>query len=482
MNRFWFVGGFCVLLMLPGGVTKLKAQAVLPNAPSVSVDALPARQQPIQFPFSGSNPSGVTSGTELHLSLNEALARGLRNNLGILLSADATSEARAQRWSALSDLLPRITSSTSVAVRQVDPRVTIGLSLPGVKPVVGPFGVFDTRATWKQTLFSWEDIERLHASGEAVKAAGFDLTNAHDLVVLAVASSYFLAIADKARVSAAQAQRDTANALYQQTLDQKMAGIAAAIDVLRSNVELKQREQDLIVARNDLAKEKLVLARATGLPAGQAYTLTTDVAFAALPELTLKDALSHACAQRPDLHSAVANLRAAELTKTAARAERYPSITAAGDYGGIGVNPANSHGTGNVAAELTIPIFQGGRIHADELHADVLLRRARQNLANLQGQVDEDVRDAFLDLESSRDRVAVEKSARDLADQTLQQARDRFASGVTDNIEVVQAQETLAATQESYIASLYSFNVSRLNLARATGNSDFGFETYRKGN
>ena len=244
---------------------------------------------------------------------------------------------------------------------------------------------------------------------------------------------------------------------------------------------MEQREQDLILARNDLAKEKLVLAILIGLPAGQGFTLTTEVGFQTPPDLTLNEALSNAYAQRPDLHRATASVRAAELAKAATRAERYPSIAAVADYGDIGPNFKTSHGTVNAAAELNIPVFQGGRVHADELHADALFNRAHQNLENLLGQIDQEVRDAFLDLASSRDSVAVEKNATELANQTLQQARDRFALGVTDNIEVVQAQEALARAQEFYIASLYSFNVSKLNLARAIGNSEFGFENYLKG-
>lgn len=484
MSYFSSLPSVVLATMLLGGVLTLQAQAgsSLADAPVVPAGGISTTLSSPQVPLSGSIPTEAASHAELQLSLRAAIERGLRNNLAILLSSDATSDARAERGRALSALLPHVTTSATFAVRQSDPRVTIGLALPGVRPVVGPFGVFDTRASWQQNVFSWEDIERMRSSEAAVKAAGWDLNNAHDLVILAVASSYFLTVADQARVTSAMAQRDTAKALYQQTLDQKKAGIAAAIDVLRSNVELEQREQELIVARNDLAKEKLVLARTIGLPAGQVFALTTDVAFEALPKLTLGQALSNAYAQRPDLHGAQASLRAAELANAAAHAERYPSITAVADYGDIGVNPANAHGTGNAAVELNIPVFQGGRVHADELHAEALVSRAQQNLGNLRGQIDQDVRDAFFDLTSSRDRVTVEKSATDLANQTLQQARDRFASGVTDNIEVVQAQEILAATQESYIASLYSFNVSKLNLARAIGNSDFGFATYLKGN
>lgn len=472
-----------MMLILWGSLTTIAAQTgrPLPNAPAASENVAVESEPLLHSPYSGSVPSGVASKIELQLSLQDAVERGLQSNLGILLSTDVQSDARAERWRALSALLPQVTTETSLAVHQLEPRTTIGLQLPGVKHVVGPFGAFEARASWKQDVFSWEDIERMRGSNEQVRAASFDARNAHDLVILAVASSYLLTIADQSRVNSAQAQRDTANALYQQTLDQKEAGVAAAIDVLRSKVELEQREQELILAKNNLAKEELVLARIIGLPSGQIFALTTDVAFETNPDLTLQDALSSAYAQRPDFHSATASVRAAELTKAAARAERYPSITAAANYGDIGVNPATSHGAVNAAVQLNVPVFQGGRVHADELHADVVVTRARQTLENLRGQIDQDVRDAFLDLASSRDRVAVEKSATELANQTLQRARDRFASGVTDNIEVVQAQEALATAQESYIASLHSFNVSKLDLARAIGDSEFGFKKYLKG-
>lgn len=474
---------FWLVPMLFGGLAIVEAQvgSSLPNAPAVSANASFAAEGSLQFPFTGSAPMGIASKTELQLSLQDAVERGLKSNLGILLSTDAESDARAERWRALSALLPQVSAGTSFAVHQHDLKTTIGLRIPGVKPVVGPYGVFDARAHWEQSLFSWENIERMRASGEQLNAARFSYSEAHNLVVLAVASSYLLTIADRSRVDSAEAQRDTAKALYQQTLDQKKAGVAAAIDVLRSNVELQQREQEVILAENDLDKQKLVLARAIGLPTGQQFTLSTNVIFQALPDLKLSDALSEAYRERPDLLSAMDHVRAAELEKRAVRAERYPSLSAAADYGDIGVNPATSHGTVNAAAELSIPIFQGGRVHADAIHANAMERQASQRLENLRGQIDQEVRDAFLDVASSRDRVSVEKNATDLATETLQQARDRFASGVTDNIEVVQAQEALASAQESYIASLYSFNVSKLDLAHAIGDSEFGFENYLKG-
>ncbi|HEV2616384.1 MAG TPA: TolC family protein [Candidatus Acidoferrales bacterium] len=437
--------------------------------------------QPHSSYFGGVARGQAVSGV-LPLSLSNAVDRGLKNNLGALLSSDAITEARGRRWQRLSALLPTVATETSFSTHQLDLKAQIGLQIRGVPSVIGPFGVFDTRASLKQPVFDWKSIEQEKSSREQLKGATYSYRNARELVVLAVTSSYLLAIAEESRVDSATAQRDTAEALYQQTADQKKAGVAAAVDVLRSNVELQAREQDLIVAKNKLAKQKLVLARAIGLPAEQQFKLTTEVAYQALPTVSLADALSRAYSLRPDYRSAIAEARAAEWETKAAAAERYPSVAVEADYGDIGVNPASSHGTVNAEAVVKIPIFQGGKVHGDVLQADGELRRARQGLEDLRGQINQEVQDSLLDLQASEDEVAVEKNAVTLADRTLQQARDRFASGVTDNIEVVQAQDSVASTEESYIASLYSYNLAKISLARAMGTAESNFANYLKGN
>lgn len=435
-----------------------------------------------QSPYSGGVATEKATPGVMTLSLDDAVSRGLKQNLGALLSSDVLATARGKRWKALSALLPHLSTATSFNAHQTDLKATIGRQIPSVPPIIGPFGVFDARAYLKQSIFDWQSIERERSAGEQIKSAEYSYKNARELVVLAVSASYLLAIADHARVDSAEAQRDTAQALFQQTSDQKKAGVAAAIDVLRSQVELQAREQELIVAKNSLAKQKLAFARTIGLPGGQQFRLTTSVAYQPLASMTLDEALSRAYASRPDFQSAMAQVRAAELGRKAVSAERYPSLSVQADYGDIGVNPANSHGTVNAAAVLKIPIFQGGRIHGEALEASAVLAEARQRLENLRGQVDQDVRDAFLDLKSTADRVAVAKISLDLATQTLQQARDRFASGVTDNIEVVQAQESLASANESYISSLYSYNLAKITLARSMGIAESSFKDYLKGN
>lgn len=295
-------------------------------------------------------------------------------------------------------------------------------------------------------------------------------------------SNYLLAVADQSEVESARSQRDTAKTLFQQTSDQKTAGLASAVDVLRAQVQLQSREQKLIAARNNLAKEKLVLGRAIGLPPGQQFEITTKADYQELSTPSLDEAIESAYKTRADYQSEMNQVRSAELDRKAASAERYPSIGAEVDYGLSGVNPGSSHGTVDAAATLRVPIFQGGKVHGDVLRAEALLKGARERLEDLRARINTEVRSAYLDLEATAQEVSVEKSAVALATQTLGQSRDRFSSGVTDNIEVVQAQDALATANDAYIASLYTYNLAKISLARATGVAESRYSEYLKGN
>jgi outer membrane protein TolC len=450
------------------------------GAPLMVPDISSANSQ-TQSPYLGGVAAGTASAAPVALTLEDAVTRGLRQNLGGLLSGDAVSGARGERWQALSALLPNLTTATSFSVHQNDLKAIIGITVPGHPPVIGPFGVFDTRGYLDQSIFNWESIEKARSSGAQMRAAQYSYKNARELIVLVVASNYLLLIADQSQVASATAQRDTAKVLLDQTSDQHTAGLAAAVDVLRSNVELQAREQRLIVARNNLAKQKLVVARAIGLPAGQKFDIATDVTYRPLSTASVDEVLQEAYASRADFKSQTEQVRSAELQKKAAEAERYPELGATADYGTIGTNPGSTHGTVNASAVLRIPIFQGGRVHGDNLVAESALNGARQRLEDLRAAIDQQVRDAFLDLESTAEEVSVAGHAVQLATETLQQSRDRFASGVTDNIEVVQAQESLADANDAYIASLYGYNIAKISLARAAGIAESNYAQYLKG-
>jgi outer membrane protein TolC len=354
----------------------------------------------------------------------------------------------------------------------------IGINIP---PVVGPFGVFDTRAYLTQSVFNWKLIQQTRSDAQQVRAAEYSYKDARELVVFAVASAYLQTVADSARLETALAQQDTALALSRQAEDQLKAGTTAAIDALRAKVELQTRQQQVISARNELAKQKIALGRVVGLPTHQDFMLTSTTTYTPPPKISLDQALVQACASRADYQSAVALVRAAELARKAAAAGYYPSVSTLVNYGDLGLNPGNSHGTVEATAALNIPIFQGGKVHGEVLQAEAALRRNRELLDNLRAQIDQDVRAAFLDMQSAADKVEVARSSVELANQTLTEARDRFVAGVTDNIEVVQAQQSVASANESLISSLYAYNLSKVELGRAIGHAEAGVQEYLQG-
>lgn len=459
------------------------ALAEVTGTPRTEVQAAERRDQTLsQNPYLGGVSAGKLSETPVELSLEDAVILGLKQNLGGVLATDVISDAEGRRLQALSELLPNVVTDSGFGVHQIALKAQIGLSIPGVPHIVGPFGYFDARAYLRQSVFDWSSIERVRSSNAELKSAELSSKNARELVVLVIVSNYLLANADKSEVESATSQRDTAKALFQQATDQKNAGLASAVDVLRSQVQWESREQKLISAKNDLAKQKLVLARAIGLPLGQQFEMTTLVSYQELTPSDLDDAIQSAYKARPDYLSQVNRVRSAELARKAASAERYPSIGAEADYGVSGVNPGTSHGTIDAAATLRIPIFQGGRVHGDVLRADAALTEERQQLEDLRARIDQEVRDVYLDLEADGQEVSVEKSAVTLATQNLEQSRDRFSAGVTDNIEVIQAQDALAVATDAYIASLYSFNVAKISLARATGVEESRYAEYLRGN
>jgi len=437
-----------------------------------------------QSSFTGSVPSQLVPGI-LPISLEDAINRGLKQNLGLLLSSQDVGSARGQRWQQLSSLLPNLTTTSYVDRSQIN-LAEFGLSFqnsgPNIPPVVGPFTYYDSRAYVTQSVFDWKAINNTHSASQNVKAAQYTLKDARDLVVLAVGYNYLQAIADEARIETAEAQVNTGQALYNQASDQLKAGTSPAIDELRAHVELQTRQQQLIQAKNDLAIQKLTVARVIGLAPGQEFDLTDKSPYEPLEGITVEDALKRAYATRSDFQAASATVSSEEYSRRAAHAGYYPSLSVSGDYGVAGTyTNLFTHGVFDMRATLNIPIFQGGKVHGDVLVADAQLQQSRDRLESLRGQIDADVRTALLNLESSAQQVVVAKSNVGLADESLRQSRDRFAAGVTNTVEVVQAQEAVASAHENYISALYSYNYSKIALARAIGFAEEGVKQYFKG-
>lgn len=428
--------------------------------------------------FQGSVSSGAPTAQPLALSLDEALQRGLRYNLGAINSQQASRAAHGESIVARSPLVPNLSGSVLEEVEQVDLAAfgfkfkfppSVGVSIP---TVVGPFNYFDVRGTLSQNIANVQAIRTYQSSREAQKAADLSAADAREFVVYVVTASYLQVLAESARVDSAKVQVESAQAIFQQASDRFSSGLSAKIDRTRSEVELQTQQQRLTAEQAEYAKQKIALARLIGLSSGQDLILTDAMPYAPLENITLEQAIALAAQNRSDLKAAEAQMHAAELSRKAAVAERYPTLSLDATYGLIGMNPANSNGTFSFAGQLKFPIWAGGRTNGDIEEADASLQQRRAEYEDLKARVEADVRNAYLDVNAAADQVRVAQSRRALAQDELSQARDRFASGVADTVEVVQAQEVVSSAEQDYIASLNAHNLAKASVARATGQAE----------
>ena len=430
-------------------------------------------------PFLGSVPKGTATAEPITLTVLDAINRALDNNLGVLLSDDAKGRAAGARWRALGALLPDVVGRAT-ATRQLIDLAAYGFPLPeGIPAVVGPFNLFDVRAYGSMPIYDLRALNDLRAERHNVAAADHTYKSARELVVLVAANGYLQALAASARADSARAQRDTAQALFDQATDLRANGLAAGIEVLRAQVELDQERQRVTASQNDFEKAKLQLARIVGLPLGQPFTLVSELPDVPVPDLTLESALEQAYRLRPDYLAALERVKAAEAARAAAVGDMSPSVHLNADYGEL-VASTSSHITFAIVGAINVPIFQGGK-RGKLMEADADLRSRRSEADDLKAAIYYDVKTTFMDLQANGEQLQVATRARDVAQTALTQSRDRFAAGVTNNLEVVQAQEAVSRANEQYINALYSYNVDKALLARNLGDAEQAVRRYLGG-
>jgi outer membrane protein TolC len=456
--------------------------AQLGSTGSSSIKALPSplqiNPQQIQADsYQGSVADERVSPNSLDLSLNDAIQRGLRHNLGIILTANNQLSARSTQLAQLQSLLPTISASIKEAEMQTDLQAQ-GLRIPGIPAIIGPYAYQDFRASLDWTLVSVSSLRNYIASKHNFAASGLSLEDARNEVVLSVGNAYLLVIADQAKVKSAEAQVSTSKVSFDQAHQQHLAGTSPLLDELRAQVDYQTQQQTLIQAQATLDKDKLSLARVIGLPTAQAFLLTDTEPYAQLNAVDPDTAVAEALAQRKDLQGFQEQVKGADAAKGAAKAERYPTVSATADYGDIGPNVRTSHGTGDASGTLDVPVFEEAKIRGDEAQAQQQLEQKRAQLSNLRGQIAQDVRDAILDIQSAEKQVTVAQSNVQLAAEALSEAQQRYAAGVDDNLGVSQAQQQVAQADNQYIQSLYQHNVAKLSLARALGVASTNLKQY----
>lgn len=425
----------------------------------------------------GSVPSGPATNEVLKLTLRDAINMALRYNLGEIESSENVRATRGQRLQALSLLLPQVNVGVSENVEQIS-LSTIGLKVPGIPTVVGPFSFSTAQASASQTLFSFESIQRFRAARTAEQAAQLSYNDTLDVITLTVGNAYLEVIEAASRIEAAEAQVRNAQAVYDQAVEDLQAGTSPKIDVTRSGVQLHTEQYTLVIARNNFQIAKLNLSRTIGLPLGQQFEIAEQLPYADLEPPSVDDALKTAYNSRSDFRAARDSMVAAQKELSAVRGERYPVVAVNGNYGVQGPTFGHSHGVFSFAAGVNMPLFTGGRIKGEETAAEATLRQRKAEAENLRGQIDYDVRTAFLNLQAAKEQVAVATQNVNLANENLDRSKERFSAGVTDSVEVVQAQQSLASANDQYITSLYAHNLAKLELARALGVARSNYSRY----
>jgi outer membrane protein TolC len=437
-------------------------------------------QNGIDPSYHGSIVNGKATNEVLPLTLEDAMQSGLRNNLGLILQSSDERQANGQRLQQLQSLLPTVTGSASITVEQID-LAAYGLKFPGINPIIGPFQVEDFRAYLTQNLVNLNAFEAYMAAKHNFQAAKLSAQDARDLVVLTVGNAYLLCIADEARIKAVQAELDSSKLSFDQAKDNHEAGTSPRLDVLRAQVDYQSEEQTLIATTNQLAKDKLALARTIGLPLDQKFELTDSSPFQALDTPDPDAAFQQALKQRKDLAAAAETTKAAEATKKAAFDDQLPTLTVSGNYGDEGETVSHSHGTYTAEGQLSAPILQIAKTRGEEEVAGAQLDQAKAKLSDQVQQVNADVRDAILDIKTAAKLVEATGSNVDLAREALSEAQQRFKAGVDDSLAVSQALATDRQAEDQYISALYQHNVAKLGLARALGVASTNYKDYLGG-
>lgn len=494
-----------------GWTALAQENAALPTAPGAIVAAIPGRSaeyrvtdQRFGVPRFSSQIAGIQAGGisstgfpggvtveralpgALPLGIDDAINRGLKRNLQVLLASETERSVRGQILGVFYNLLPNVkaTAYTNTIELNLAAQGIKASSLGGLGAGLGKFSnivkvdTTSVQVSADQVLFNLTDFYLYMAAKKAANVVTMNTLNARGGVVEAVGTQYLAALADEAQIANAEALvKADAEVLRQATLSHD-AGVGTNLDVLRAQVQMQTEQQVLVRAQNTFAKDKIALNRLIGLPAEQELTLTDAVPFAELAEIPLEQAKALAYERRKDLLGLEAQLEVAERARKAVKYERMPSLAFNGFYGVLGETRGLYHGVFTAQGVLKIPIFEEGRFRGESEVAAAQEIGLRRQIESLRVTIDAQIRMSRMDVESSAERVKVARSNVDLATEELADTRDRFAAGVDDNLPVVQAQATLASAQSRLVATEFQFNQSKLALARNTGVVETQYKQY----
>lgn len=417
----------------------------------------------------GQTAAPAASDGPLKLSLDQAVSLALKDNTTARIAVLEYGQNVQDKNISRAALLPQAQLAVSDEVRKINLQTGIGLSFPGFPTSAGPFQIFGAGPTFSAPILDLTLWKRYQAAKETANAGRATSLSTREQVILLVVSQYIASLRAVANVQASRSRVELAQALYDQAADLQKEGVGTGIDTLRANVELQNEKQRLIQAETDRATSLFVLSRLLNLDPRQAIEPSDALSFFDTPQPDVSASIDLALGQRQEWKSLESQIKAARSEKRAAQFERLPSVTFDGNWTYQGLSSSTGIPTYDYRASVNVPLFTGGRIRAEVVKADLESQKLVERQAELRNQIAQDVKTALLNLESARNEVLVANLGVQLAREEVDQARDRFRAGVANNIEVIQAQDSLARANDNQIAALYRFNQARADFARATG-------------
>jgi outer membrane protein len=417
-----------------------------------------------QNPLPGNAPTGV-----MRLTLDQAVRLALKQNptaqIAILTAAESVQDKNVARAA----LLPQANLSVTDTVERINLQAFLGSRIPGFPEHAGPFQVFSAGPAFSAAVFDLTLFRRYQAARETANASKADSLSTREQVILLVVSQYIGTLRAVANVQASESRVELAQALYDQAADVQKEGVGTGIDTLRANVELQNEKQRLLEAEADRDTSLFGLSRLLNLDPRQVIELGDSLSFFDTPQPDVISSIDSALAERQEWKALEEQLKSAGLQKKASSESRLPKVDFTGNWAYLGGSSTTGIPTYNYEAAVSVPLFTGGRIHAEIVRTDLEIQKLQQQEDDLRNQIALDVKTALINLDSARNQVAVANLGVQLSKEEVDQARDRFKAGVANNIEVIQAQDSLARANDNQIAALYRFNQARADYARSIG-------------
>lgn len=413
------------------------------------------------IPLAAQAPTGLT--------LADAIARGRSGGVQAALAQLSARTVEARRAQRAGDYLPNVTGTAQV-VRQTLNLTEFGLSIPGFPPVTDPFTVYRARATAEQLLFSASTLERMRAARDTAIAAGLDAQRVGELAAATAGAAWLRLASAEETVRAREADSVTVAALLEIARSQVDAGTAPRIDRTRSETQVAAVRSNLLRARNERDRARIDLARAIGAPPTQMLATSGDpaVAMGAIPT-TPDSIVALALARRQDLAAETQRTTVLERNLAAIKNEFLPSVGLRASGGTSGVHTDELHGTWDIGVGLSWALFDGfrreRRMDEQRIRIDAQKLRAR----DLAAQVESEVRQAALDLESANGQIQLAQERLRLAEQELQEVRERFAAGVTGSVETTNALAEVTTARDVLIQARVAAGAAQVNVAKAAG-------------